>query len=533
VRYAYAITSALIVGGAAATLTLQQPVGAQVAQNAPGTVPSVGARPGAPFSFADLAAKLTPAVVNISTTQRIAVQSSNPFAGTPFDDFFRHFGAPDGGGGDDDDDNGGGAAPGKGGRPVTREATSLGSGFIISPDGYIVTNNHVISGGNPNASTPVESITVTLPDRTEYKARLVGRDTAADLAVLKIEARNLPFVQFGDSQHARVGDWVIAVGNPFGLGGSVTAGIISALHRNIGAGGAYDRYIQTDASINSGNSGGPMFDMQGNVIGINTAIYSPTGGNVGIGFAIPAEAAKPVVDVLMKGGTVKRGYLGIGIQPVTDDIATSLGLPKNHGEIVSRVEPGYGAARAGIQQGDVIVRVNNQDVTPDNTLSFIVSNLPVNSHVPIDLIRNGQHMSVNALIGQRPPEEQLAKELGQDDDQGATPGGSPNAGQQQARASLGLTLQPITPTIARQLGVTGAAHGLVVSSVDPSSDAAASGLQRGDIIVSINQQPVATTAAAAAIVAAAQKAGRPSVLLLVQRGNQPARFVGVKLNTGQ
>jgi len=532
VRYAYAITTALIVGGAAATLTLQQPVGAQVAQNAPGTVPSMVPRAGAPFSFADLAAKLTPAVVNISTTQRIAVQQADPFAGTPFGDFFRHFGGGDDDFGGGDDNNGGGAPSGKG-RPVTREATSLGSGFIISPDGYVVTNNHVISGGNPGSSAPVESITVTLPDRTEYKARLIGRDTAADLAVLKIEARDLPFVQFGDSQHARVGDWVIAVGNPFGLGGSVTAGIISALHRNIGAGGAYDRYIQTDASINSGNSGGPMFDMQGNVIGINTAIYSPTGGNVGIGFAIPAEAAKPVVDVLMKGGTVKRGYLGIGIQPVTDDIATSLGLPKNHGEIVSRVEPGYGAARAGIQQGDVIVRVNNQDVTPDNTLSFIVSNLPVNTRVPIELVRDGKRMTVTAQVGQRPPEEQLAKELGGDQgDNGAMPGG-PNAGQQQARASLGLTLQPLTATVARQLGVPATVHGLVVSAVDPSSDAAESGLQRGDVILSINQQPVATTAQAAAIVAAAQKAGRPTVLLLVQRGSQPGRFVGVKLNNGR
>ncbi len=535
-RHAYAITTALIAGGAAATLTLQQPAGAQVAQNAPGTIPSSAPRPGAPMSFADLAARLTPAVVNISTTQRVPVQNASPFAGTPFDDLFKRFG---GGGDDDDSDAPGGGGGGNGGsggngRPVTREATSLGSGFIISPDGYVVTNNHVISGGQPASTAPVESITVTLPDRTEYKARLIARDTSADLAVLKIDAKNLPFVQFGDSTRTRVGDWVIAVGNPFGLGGTVTAGIVSAIHRNIGIGGAYDRYLQTDASINSGNSGGPMFDMAGNVVGINTAIFSPTGGNVGIGFAIPAEQAKPVIDVLLKGGKVRRGYLGVGIQPITDDIATSLGLPLNRGEIVSRIEPGYPAARAGIQQGDVILRVNGQTVTPDTTLSYIVANLPIGTRVPVDLIRDGKPLSVTVQIGERPSEEQLAGELGGGSDDGsgaATP--DANAGQKAARASLGLSLQALTPETARQLGIPATTRGVVVGVVDPSSDAASSGIQRGDVILSINQQPTVTVAAAAAVVAAAQKAGRPSVLLLVQRGARPAQFIGVKLNTGK
>ena len=524
-RYAYAITAALLAGGAAATFTMQQPVGAQVAQNAGSQAHGPIAGPG---SFADLAARLQPAVVNISTTQRIKVQQAqNPFAGTPFDDLFKQF---NGGGGDDDSNNGGGSS--KDGKPQTREAMSLGSGFIISSDGYVVTNNHVIAG-DPNSpdskNATLESVTVTLPDRTEYKARVVGRDQTADLAVLKIDApKPLPFVQFGDSTRTRVGDWVIAIGNPFALGGTVTAGIVSAIHRSIGA-GPYDRYIQTDAAINSGNSGGPMFDMAGNVVGINSAIYSPSGGNVGIGFAIPAEEAKPVVDVLMKGGHVKRGYLGVAIQPVTDDIASALGLPKNHGEIVGRVEPGYAAAKAGIQTGDVIVKVNGTDVTPDNTLSYLVANLPIGSRVPIELYRRGQKLSVTAVVGERPPEDQLTGQLGggDGDDNGTDKGAE--AQSKIASSALGLGLQALTPRIAQQLGVSATTRGVVIASVDSSSDAASNGLKRGDVILSINQQPVLTVGAAAQIIGDAQKAGRDTVLLQVQRGTQQALYIGVKL----
>jgi serine protease Do len=523
VRYAYAITAALLAGGATATLTMQQPLGAQVAQNAPGTINAATPRPGAPLSFADLSAKLAPAVVNISTTQRIQVSQGgggNPFAGTPFDDLFRRFG---GGGGTDE-----------GGRPITREATSLGSGFIISADGYVVTNNHVVSGGSDRGQGPalgsapaVSSITVTLPDRKEYKARIVGRDVASDLALLKIDATNLPFVQFGDSTRTRVGDWVVAIGNPFGLGGTVTAGIVSALHRNIGLGGAYDRYIQTDASINQGNSGGPMFDLSGNVIGINTAIFSPTGGNVGIGFAIPAEEAKPVIEALRAGGRVRRGYLGVGIQPLSEDIAAGLGLPKNRGEIVARVEPGLPAARAGIQQGDVIVRVNNTEVTPDTTLSYIVANSPVGSRIPIELIRNGKRQTVTAVVGERPPEDQLntGGEQGEDN---ATPGDEAPAAPA-LRDSLGLTLQTLTPTIARQLNLPATVRGLVVTGVDPSSDAGAEGIQRGDVVLSINQRQTLTPADATAAVNAARGSGRETVLMLIQRGAGTPRYVGVKI----
>jgi serine protease Do len=521
VRYAYAITASLLAGGAAATLTMQQPVGAQVAQNAPGTIQRAAPQAGAPGSFADLAAKLQPAVVNISTTQQIPVsQTQNPFAGTPFDQFFRQFG-------------GGGGTGNDGAPQQTREATSLGSGFIISPDGYVVTNNHVISGGPQTRGQnqpAVTEITVTLPDRKEYKARIVGRDLSSDLALLKIEAKGLPFVEFGDSAKARVGDWVLAIGNPFGLGGTVTSGIVSALHRNIGQGGAYDRYIQTDASINQGNSGGPMFDLNGNVIGINTAIYSPTGGNVGIGFAIPAEQAKPVIEALRAGGRVKRGYLGVGIQQMTDEISSSLGLPKDTGELVSRVEPGYAAARAGIQQGDVITKVNNQVVTPDNTLSYIVANLPIGTRVPIELIRQGKRQTVVAVVGERPPEDQLAAQA--EGDEAAPAPGSP-APSTATRDTLGVSLQTLTPEVARQLQLPPNVRGVVIASIDPSGTAAAEGLQRGDVILSINQRPTLTPPAAAAIIAEAQRAGRPSVLLLVQRGAGPSSYVGVKIRAAR
>ena len=325
-RYAYGVTSALLVGGAAVSVLTGIPAGAQVAQNDAAQMQAMVPRAGAPASFAELTQQLQPAVVNIATRQRVRVANGNPFAGTPFEDLF--------GGG-----SGGGA--------TTREAQSLGSGFIISADGYVVTNNHVITA---DGQGEVQSITVTLSDGSEHTARLIGRDAQSDLAVLKIDAgKTLPFVKFGNSEAARVGDWVIAIGNPFGLGGTVTSGIVSAVHRSSGA----SRYIQTDASINRGNSGGPLFDMKGNVIGINNAIYSPTGGNVGIGFAIPADIASPIVEKLITGQAIERGYLGVQIVPVTDDIADSLGLPRNRGELVQTVQPGQAAAAAKMQPGYV------------------------------------------------------------------------------------------------------------------------------------------------------------------------------------
>jgi serine protease Do len=499
VRYAYGVATALLLGGTVFSLATGQ-AGAQTAQNAPAAM----APGGAPMSFADLAARLQPAVVNISTKQKVAVRQQTD----PLEELFRQFGAP---------------VPEQGG-PRTRETGSLGSGFIISPDGYIVTNNHLIQGANGTGT--VDEVTVTLTNRKEYTARIIGRDQLADLALLKIEARNLPYVNWGDSTHARVGDWVLAIGNPYGLGGSVTAGIISALHRGITGVGAYDRYIQTDAAINMGNSGGPMFDLNGNVIGINTALISPTGTNVGIGLAIPAELAKPVIDALRRGERPQRGYLGVSLQPVDEDIAGSLGLPKDLGEIVRTVQPGEPADKAGIKQGDVILSVNGQNVNPDETVSYLIANTPVGSRVPVVVVRNGKRLTVPVVVGQRPSEEELARQLGQDD-QGTGQDNSPSA---PASQTLGLSLQPITPQIARALNLPAGATGAVVTAVNPSSDAADK-LQRGDVILAVNGQRVANPAQVQAAVEAARKAGRNSVLLLFKRGNNPEAFVGIDIRS--
>ena len=513
-RYVYGITTALLLGGTVATLTVG-PVGAQTAQNEPGAIAATTPRPGAPMSFADLAARLQPAVVNISTKQSIEV-SRNPGLPPGFEEFFRRFGgrAPQTEGGDN---------------TITQRGGSLGSGFIISPDGYIVTNNHVISPARDGAT--VDSITVTLTDRKEYEAELVGRDVASDLAVLKIKATNLPFVRFGDSTRTRVGDWVVAIGNPFGLGGTVTAGIVSALHRGITGGGAYDRYIQTDASINQGNSGGPMFDVNGNVIGINTALISPTGGNVGIGFAIPAEQALPVVEALRRGERPERGYIGVSLQPLDEGIADSLGLPRNRGELIRGVQPGSPAARAGIEQGDVVITVNGRPVTPDETLSYLVSSQPVGSRVPVELIRNGQRRTVTLMVAERPTEEELAQLGGGGEAEiEEQPEEQQTTSQRSARESLGVTVQTLTPEVARTLRLSDTnVRGVVIASIDPSSDAAAEGLRTGDIILSINQRATRTPEEAAAAVEAARSANRNSVLLLIRRGNNPPLYVGVDL----
>jgi serine protease Do len=408
---------------------------------------------------------------------------------------------------------------------VTREGQSLGSGFLISADGYVVTNNHVIAPAARGAT--VESIKVTLQDRKEYTAKLVGRDPTSDLALLKINApAALPFVKFGDSSKARVGDWVVAIGQPFGLGGTVTAGIISAVHRVTGQPGPFDSFIQTDAAINQGNSGGPMFDLNGNVIGINSQIFSQSGGNIGIGFAIPATEAKPIIDTLMKGGTVQRGYLGVGIQPITDDIAAAIGVPKGQGEIIGRVEPTGPAAKAGLRPGDVVTKVNGTNVTPDTTLSSLVAGVKPGGAAKLDIIRDGKPMSITATVSTRPPEDQLAVG-GNDDDNDGIPDGSGGTAQPSTGA-IGITVQPLTPDIARSIGVDSTVQGVVVSSVDPSSDAAQK-LKRGDVITGVNATPVRTAADVAKAVAAAKAAGRPQVLLNVNRGRGGAGFVPVKI----
>ncbi len=500
-RYAYGVATALLVGGTAFSLATG-PVGAQTQNPATAITPV----PGAPASFADLAARVAPAVVNISTKQKVAVKQQ----ADPLEELFRQFGAP---------------IPDRGNNnsgPRTQETGSLGSGFIISPDGYIVTNNHLIQGANGTGT--VDSVTVTLPNRKEYSARIVGRDELADLALLKIDASNLPYVQWGDSSRARIGDWVIAIGDPYGIGSTVTAGIISALHRGIVGSGAYDRYIQTDAAINMGNSGGPMFDMNGRVIGVNSALISPTGTNVGIGLAIPEEAARPVIEALRRGEKPQRGYLGVSLQAVDDDIAGSLGIPKNRGEIVRVVQPGDPAAKAGIQQGDVIISINGQEVNPDQTVSYLIANIPVGSRVPIEVIRNGKHVTIPVTISQRPTEEELAKQLNQ-----ATPETDQGNAPATQGSSLGLSLQPVTPQIARALNLPAGTPGVVITAIDPSSDAAGKGLQRGDIIVAVQGQRVSSPAQVVAAVDAAKRAGRTSVLLLVKRGTAPEAFIGIDI----
>jgi len=509
VRYAYGLTGALLLGGAAVSLATGYPAGAQVAQNDDMQISRAVPRAGAPESFADLTEQLQPAVVNISTRQRIEVPTNNPFAGTPFEGLFNQ-------------------RRGQSQQPQTREAQSLGSGFLISADGYIVTNNHVVS---PTGRGTVEEITVTLPDGTEYPAELVGNDASSDLAVLKVSrSEPFPFVRFGDSSQARVGDWVVAIGNPFGLGGTVTSGIVSSVLRNTGQGGAYDRYIQTDAAINRGNSGGPLFDMQGNVIGINNAIFSPSGGSVGIGFAIPAEIAAPIVAQLRRGEEITRGYLGVSIQPINDDLAESLGLPRNRGEIVQIVQPGEPGDEAGIRPGDIVTRIAGKDVTREQTLSFIVANIDPGTRVPIELVRDGERRTVTATIGRRPSDEALRQQQlfnGDDDSEDGAIDRGEASGLIQER--LGLAVVAMTPQIASQLGVPANTQGVAIAAVDEGSDAARKGLQRGDIVVSANYRATANPAALEAAVRQAQAEKRDAILLRVQRRGQPLQYIAVRL----
>ncbi len=503
-RYAYGITTALLLGGATASLLTVLPAGAQVAQNDAQQIQSIVPRQGAPASFADLTQQLQPAVVNISTRQTVRVANANPLA--------QLFGLPDSGG-------------------QTRQAQALGSGFVISPDGYIVTNNHVITMDNQGVA---ESITITFADGAEYPARIVGRDQESDIAVLKIDAgKALPFVKFGESAKARSGDWVIAIGNPFGLGGTVTSGIISAVQRNTGS-GAYDHYIQTDASINSGNSGGPMFDMAGNVIGINNWIVAPNGGNIGIGFAIPSDIAKPIVDKLRAGTSIERGYLGIRINPVTEDLAASLGIARNRGEFVQAVEPDKGAAQAGIQAGDVVLKVDGKDVTPEQSLSTIVANTAPGKRIPIEILREGRSRTLTAVVGKRPSAEELAQQTFDPAQAAQPPRGAADpaqAGQSMVARALGLAVTPLTPQIAPRLGVREDTRGLVITGVDPSSDAGTKQLQRGMIILSANDTVVTSEAEFEAVIRTAQTRRREAVLLRIQPPGQAAVFVPVRLRS--
>ncbi len=459
------------------------------------------ARP-APDSFADLAARLLPAVVNVSSSATVQARNGGPGPdfpmfppGSPFEQFFKDFMNRNHGG------NGGGGGGGEGQPAPERRMQSLGSGFIIDPSGIIVTNNHVIEGA--------DEITVTLQDNTSLKATVIGRDDRVDIAVLKVKAdKPLPSVPFGDSDKERVGDWVLAIGNPFGLGGSVTAGIVSARGRDIRQ-GPYDDFIQTDAAINKGNSGGPLFDMDGEVIGINTAIYSPSGGSIGIGFSIPSNLAKNVVDQLRDYGHARRGWLGVRIQPVTQDIAESLGLHDTSGSLVAGVIPGGPAEAAKIHNGDIILKFNGQDIKENHTLPRIVAETAIGTDVPVTLLRDGKELTVTAKVGELPDDKQAAA--------ADTKAPKPDVSKPTPIAGLGLSLAPITPDAKDKYQLGANQKGVVVTDVTPDGAAAARGLKPGDVIVEVQQEPVTTPADVQSRVDDVRKQNRKSVLMLIQR----------------
>lgn len=495
-RYAYGVTALLLLSGSAFALSTGNP-GPAAAMQGPVTIAQSGLAPrGAPSSFADLAAQLQPAVVNIATKQKVQVATSfNPFTGER--------------------------------RPVTQEQQSGGSGFFISADGLIVTNNHVVAGG-PRGDA-VDEVTVTLFDGREFKAEIVGRDATSDLALLKIKVTGVPYVEMESSQKNRVGDWVIAIGNPLGLGSTVTAGIVSALQRNIGAGGAYDRFIQTDTAINPGNSGGPLFNLDGKVIGINNRLISPVGANIGVGFAIPAEEAMPVIESLKKGVTPERGYLGIGIQPVGPDMADALGIDKNKGEFITRIVKDEAADKAGLKEGDIVLKVNGRDVTPDETLSYIVANIKPGTRIPLDILREGKPMRITATVGTRPSEEKLAQSTFDPDENKDFDQQGENADSKAVRDALGVSVIPLDPEIARQLGMGSDVKGVVVD-IPGSGSAAQAGIRRGDVLVSVNYKPVTNTAQLAAAIAEAKKAGRSAVLVGVKRRGAPTQYATVRID---
>jgi serine protease Do len=467
------------------------------------TVPPAFARPG-PEGFSDLAEKVKPAVVNISTTQRVAqAEGGSPMQfevppglrGSPFEEFFRRFGRPGGPEGDED-------APGG-------VRSALGSGFIIDASGYVVTNNHVIQDA--------EKVAVTLSDGRKLDAKVVGRDDKTDVALIKVESdKPLPFVPWGDSDKAKVGDWILAVGNPFGLGGTVTAGIVSARGRDIQS-GPFDDYLQIDAPINRGNSGGPTFNMNGEVIGINTAIYSPTGGSIGIGFAIPASLAKPIVEDLRTKGRVDRGWLGVSIQPMSKEIAGSLGLDGDEGALVLGVTPDSPAAKAGLKQGDVIRSVDGKKVAEFRDLARLVAGAGPEKNVKLGVWRDGRETQVSVALGQTPSEKVASAEPGRG-----------KAAPEKASA-LGLALAPVTRETRQRYNLPDDAKGAVVVDVKRGAPAAEVGIRAGDIITRVGDKAVSAPEDVIAAVKGAKD--RKAVLLLVTRqGNE--RFVAVPLGNG-
>jgi len=449
--------------------------------------------------FADLAERLQPAVVNISTSQKVKAparggqQPEMPQfpPGSPFEEFFKEF---------FDRNRGGDNAP--------RKVQSLGSGFVIDAKGFVVTNNHVIADA--------DEITVILHDGTKLEATLKGRDQKTDLAVLQVKTpKDLHAITWGDSDKARVGDWVLAIGNPFGLGGTVTAGIISATARDIHS-SPYDDYLQTDASINRGNSGGPMFNLAGEVIGINTVIYSPSGGSIGIGFSIPSNLAKNIVMQLKETGRTQRGWLGVRIQTVTDDLAESLGLKESKGALVAGVSPEGPAAKAGIEPGDVIVKFDGKDINEMRALPRQVAETRVGATVEVQVLRKGKPQRFNVKLG----------ELEESEKEAAARADKP----QVARAvdALGMSLSRLTPDLREKFELKGEVKGVVITDVEAGSEAAEKGLRAGTVILEVDQEEVATPADVAKKIKEAQDRKKKSVLLFVQRRGGDRNFVPLR-----
>ena len=449
-----------------------------------------------PESFADLAEKLSPAVVNISTTMVVNGNNRPQMPqfpeGSPFEDFFKEF-----------QDRG----------EPSRRAQSLGSGFIIDAAGIVVTNNHVIENA--------DEISVILANDESFQAKVIGRDAKTDIAVLQIDPGDskLTAVSFGNSDGLRVGDWVMAIGNPFGLGGTVTAGIVSARGRDIGS-GPYDDFIQTDASINRGNSGGPLFNLDGEVIGINTAIFSQTGGSVGIGFAISANLATQVVGQLQDYGRTRRGWLGVFIQEVTEDIADSLGLDSAKGALIASVTEAGPADEAGLQAGDVIIRFDGKDVVKSRDLPRIVAETPVETTVDVEVVRGGERKTLSVTLG----------ELEQAENGGLLSRTQTKEKTNDTRIeNIGLTVAPLTEELAEKFDLDTGETGIVVVDVTDGSPAADKGVQPGDIIRRLNQSAITSVDKLIEGIASAKKEGRKGVLMLIESDGQ-TRFVQISFD---
>jgi serine protease Do len=457
-----------------------------------------------PTNLADLVDSVAEAVVNISATQTIdekGAEGAMPDLpkGTPFDDMFEQFFKNHG-------FNGAPAHP--------RKSSSLGSGFVVDPSGIVITNNHVVGDAN--------DIVVIFTDGRKLKAKVIGKDAKVDVAVLKVESdKPLKTVKFGDSDKMRVGDGVMAVGNPFGLGETVTAGIISARNRNIES-GPYDDFLQTDASINKGNSGGPLFNLVGEVIGINTAILSPSGGSIGIGFATPSASVMPVIDQLEKFGETHRGWLGVRIQPVDDGIAESLGLGTARGALVAGIDEHGPAKPAGLMAGDVIIKFDGKEIKESRDLPRLVASLPVGKEVPVVIMRKGEELTKTVTLGRlEDGEKQMAKA-----DAETT---APEAESTSAKA-LGMALAAVSDETRKTFKLKDSIKGVVVSSVEPNSAAAEKGLRAGDVIEEVNQQAVEKPADVSKQIDALKKQGKKSALLLVTNGAGEVRFVALGLN---